>query len=479
MYKFQFYTFCILIFTKFATSSAIVHMTQNSLNGAKFYELRRSPQKFSKQNFEILKEPTNFTPTVICNSETIGLELNENFADIRIFSADHSNHPDCLRRFSLELEPKFVTRIDGPCGVRRLYKGIPSTSLTYSIRLIVSHNPTEPTFYDKIYDVTCSLHLKTMEVKASYDIITPQTTTLSSSSVQTKIGPKCKYSLHHDRVGGPRTASAHVGEVIYHRWKCAAPLYRGSRIRQTPEFIFKVYSCVVHDLKNRTYSIIDDDGCSLDEEIIPTPEYDIQNGVIYTPSKAFRFANSNHVHFKCMISVCSAVDPSCRASVPPKCTKSQKIGEKSVKKTRRALQNTSENLSIEQRLLRIHELMKMKKSENHTVEVGGATNFGEISMGRRRNDMMNDSWKHEEENFENQEKNYLEVEAEPLVVDRDYEVEKLHHIIDSYKLWTWILCTLNVFLVILCILVTFRLLKNKYIMDIKDKTNTIFKRVPF
>lgn len=80
--------------------------------------------------------------------------------------------------------------------------------------------------------------------------------------------------------------SMHHNFQVYHRWKCAAPLYENNR--QMPMLIFKVYACVVHDENNRTYAIIDDNGCSLDEEIIPTPEYDIENGVIYTPSKAFR-----------------------------------------------------------------------------------------------------------------------------------------------------------------------------------------------
>uniref|UniRef100_A0A1I7T5H0 ZP domain-containing protein n=1 Tax=Caenorhabditis tropicalis TaxID=1561998 RepID=A0A1I7T5H0_9PELO len=374
-----------------------------------------------------------------------------------MFASEHSHHPECIRRFSLEVEPQFVTRIDGPCGVRRVYKGVPSSSVTYSLRLIVSHNPDELTEFDKIYDVTCSLHLKTMEVKAAYDIISPQTTTLSSSTIQTKVGPKCKYSLHHDRVGGPKTASAHVGEVIYHRWKCAAPLYRD---QLQPNYIFKVYSCVVHDENDRTYAIIDDDGCSLDEEIIPTPEYDIENGVIYTPSKAFRFANSNHVHFKCMISVCSAVDPSCRNSVPPKCTRQQQQSQQRQEKTKKKRRQLPDEMTIEQRLLRIHELMKMKR-QNITVEVGGG------GAKRRNLEEMNNSF------------GRVVVAAEPLVVERDYEVQKLQHIIHSYQLWTWVLCTLNVFLVVLCVLVTFRLLKNKYIMDIKDKTKTVFRRVPF
>ncbi|CCD69971.1 ZP domain-containing protein [Caenorhabditis elegans] len=436
----------IWILTKtFTSASGIVHMTQNSLNGAKFYEFRRSPQKI-RDSFEI-KASGNFTPTVICDSDQIGLALNENFADIRMFSADHSHHPDCIRRFSLELDPQFVTRIDGPCGVRRAYKGVPSSFVTYSIRLIVSHNSDELTEFDKIYDVTCSLHLKTMAVETSYDIISPQTTTISSSTVHSRAGPgpKCKYSLHHTRVGGPRTVSAHVGEVVYHRWKCAAPLYENNR--QMPMLIFKVYACVVHDENNRTYAIIDDNGCSLDEEIIPTPEYDIENGVIYTPSKAFRFANSNHVHFKCMISVCSAVDPSCRNSVPPKCKNGL------AKKKRRQL---PEEMTIEQRLLRIHELMKVKR-ENITVEVGRPTKKL-LSHGAVP----------------------LEVEEVSLnVVNREYEIEKLEHILRSYQIWTWILCVLNVFLTVICVLMAFRVLKNKYIMDIKDKTKTVFRRVPF
>lgn len=53
-----------------------------------------------------------------------------------------------------------------------------------------------------------------------------------------------------------------------------------------------MYACVVHDENDRYYTIIDDNGCSLDEEIIPTPEYDVEQGLIYTPSKAFRWVGS-------------------------------------------------------------------------------------------------------------------------------------------------------------------------------------------
>ncbi|CTQ86903.1 ZP domain-containing protein [Caenorhabditis elegans] len=113
-------------------------------------------------------------------------------------------------------------------------------------------------------------------------------------------------------------------------------------------------------------------------------------------------------------------------------------------------------MTIEQRLLRIHELMKVKR-ENITVEVGRPTKKL-LSHGAVP----------------------LEVEEVSLnVVNREYEIEKLEHILRSYQIWTWILCVLNVFLTVICVLMAFRVLKNKYIMDIKDKTKTVFRRVPF
>uniref|UniRef100_A0A8R1DIF3 ZP domain-containing protein n=1 Tax=Caenorhabditis japonica TaxID=281687 RepID=A0A8R1DIF3_CAEJA len=423
---------CLTITQHFVTPSAIVHMTQNTLNSAKFFELRRSPQKKSiRDSFEI-KNSANFTPTAICDSEHIGLALNEHFADIRIFASDHSHVPECLRRFSLELEPKFVTRFDGPCGVRRQYKGAPSKFVDYTLRLIVSHNPLEITEHDRIYDLTCSFQLKSMQVRAAYNVKAAPNSSLISS-LPLKPVPKCRYSLHYGTVQGPRTVSARVGETIYHRWKCAT---------SQNAYIFKVYGCVVHDRNNRTYNIIDDDGCSLDEDIIPTPEYDVANGLIYTPSRAFRFANSNLVHFKCMISVCPSTEPSCQNSVPPKCRRRPKK------------RNLPEEMTIEQRLLRIRELMKQKRLQNANVTV-------EV-MGRRGPPEL--------------------VQAEPLNVasrDDDGDLAKYESIIRSYRLWTWILCSLNVVLVVICVLLTLRLVKNKYIMDIKDTSKTVFRRFPF
>ncbi|CAB3397526.1 unnamed protein product [Caenorhabditis bovis] len=185
---------------------------------------------------------------------------------------------------------------------------------------------------------------------------------------------------------------------------------------------------------NRTYTIIDKHGCSIDNEIMPTPEYDIVNNLIYTPSKAFRFATSNHVHFQCMISLCRRVDSKCRQQIPPRCRKSQK--------KRRAL-DTSE-LTIEQRLRRIQAIMNVENSTE--IGEGLITSVAET----------------------------LQVKEQ-----KDYTIEKYESIIRTYQAWTSILCILNILLVVVTILITLRLLKNKYIMDIKDKTQAIFRRSPF
>ncbi|CAI5452127.1 unnamed protein product [Caenorhabditis angaria] len=322
-------------FTKFRrrNSNGMFLMSPNNLNQARYYDIRRAPKKIIKIP-EISKTQE---PVAICDGDQIGIKFNEYFGNAQIFATQKKNIDECSQQFCLGSEPKFVTNINGPCGVVRKYTGVPSSMIMYQIRLILSFNSVEITESDKIFDITCTSLMKSQELDTSYTIKNISSSLLSNVE---NMAPKCKYSLHEGNFDGPRTTSAKVGDVIYHRWQCIST-----------DFLFKVYNCFVNDENNRTYTIIDENGCSLDEEIIPTPEYNMKLGMIYTPSRAFRFAKSNHVHFKCMVALCPKYDPDCQMSVPPKC------GKPKTTKKRRHLEEDNENMTIEQRLLRIQKYM--------------------------------------------------------------------------------------------------------------------------
>ncbi|KAK6758597.1 hypothetical protein RB195_016054 [Necator americanus] len=88
--------------------------------------------------------------------------------------------------------------------------------------------------------------------------------------------------------------------------------------------------------------------CSLDESILPHPTYDMVNGVVYTPSKAFRFTKSRRVHFNCMLSVCHKNDADCVKDIPPRCPRSLRKRE------------LPGDFSVEERLKNVHALMEVK-----------------------------------------------------------------------------------------------------------------------
>ncbi|PAV83515.1 hypothetical protein WR25_19877 [Diploscapter pachys] len=212
-------------------------------------------------------------PTIICGSEKIGLSVSHGFKG-RIYASHRELDPRCVHTITGTNAPLFTTPFDGPCGVRRVWNASPSNAIQYHLRVIVSYGFEQLTEEDKIFDLTCSYSLQNVTLEAFYDMVNFIPKAVNGSSLGI---PKCRYSLHKNRLDGPKTANARIGDVIYHRWQCPPAEYR-----------FKVYHCAVHNGHEKSYMIVDDRGCSLDEEVIPHPEYDVENGIVYTPAKAFR-----------------------------------------------------------------------------------------------------------------------------------------------------------------------------------------------
>ncbi|KAJ1370972.1 hypothetical protein KIN20_032826 [Parelaphostrongylus tenuis] len=87
------------------------------------------------------------------------------------------------------------------------------------------------------------------------------------------------------------------------------------------KFRFQGVSCYVRGGKRDSYLIINENGCSVDEAVLPHPTYDMTNGVVYASTMAFRFTKSRRVSFSCMISVCHK-DDYCMNDIPPSCPRS-------------------------------------------------------------------------------------------------------------------------------------------------------------
>uniref|UniRef100_A0A1I7WCS7 EF-hand domain-containing protein n=1 Tax=Heterorhabditis bacteriophora TaxID=37862 RepID=A0A1I7WCS7_HETBA len=261
----------------------LIRFTPNTLTQARFYELRKVPQKmFLREN---MREP----PILVCDKNTIGISLNQKFSG-RIFSSHQENNPACVQYVSKSSNARFITNLDGPCGVKKLRVVV----LSFDFDVLTEE--------DRIYDLTCVYSIKNISLDAYYD-------------------------------------------TIFHRWKCPSD-----------GFAFKVYRCFVHNGKKQSYMIVDDNGliyffsCSLDEDILPHPVYDLKYNTVYSPAKAFRFSQSTRVHFNCLLSVCPKWDEECMEDIPPRCSHSHRKRQLSGKPP------------IEQRLNRIHAVLEERNT---------------------------------------------------------------------------------------------------------------------
>ncbi|CAD6193190.1 unnamed protein product [Caenorhabditis auriculariae] len=403
-------------------SREVIRMSQNVLTQARFVPLRRSPpmlrnpilsRNLPRAPFTadppvmVIHNTVEDPPTVICSNGEIGLQLSHGVSG-RMFVSRMHHDINCVQYLKI---------------------------VDYTVRIVVSHEENSVTEFDKIYDVTCSFSVANVTVSAFLD-----TNDFEPEKVQTSLKlPKCRYSLHRNTVDGPKTLSSKVGDVIFHRWKCS-----------TSEYMFKVYGCTVHDGTNNTILLVDENGCSMDEEIIPHPEYDEANNVVFAPARTFRFSNSRRVHFKCLLAVCNKHDSTCSEQIPPRCRRNQKR------------QLNSSNISIEDRLRYIQTLFnrtltRKKPDVTRTITVTADS----ISSGGL---VVEDDFR-----------NVPRQNSDPLASI----VQQHERTVSIYKLWVLVLCIMNVMVTLVAVSACARVVKNKYVMDIKDSARTIMHRVPF
>uniref|UniRef100_A0A7I4Z2C2 ZP domain-containing protein n=1 Tax=Haemonchus contortus TaxID=6289 RepID=A0A7I4Z2C2_HAECO len=300
----------------------LIPFTPIALNQARFLRLQRIT--LGRLSARQDQKKAAGAPMLICGEGVMGIIMRDPFNG-RIFSSHREKDPECLQYVTKNTLPKFLTSLDGQCGVWSK-KSLMSSTTDFHLRIVVSFDYEYLTEEDKIYDLTCSYSSQNISVNAYYDTINFAAQSVRNSSVL----PTCHYSLRLNSPDGMRIHTAKIGQLVYHRWSCPSE-----------EFSFKVYRCYIHNGEHQSYLIINDKGCSLDETILPHPTYDSAKDLVYTASKAFRFTKSRRVYFNCMLSVCHRTDDECMREIPPRCPRT-------IQK-----RHLSDEFSVEERLERL------------------------------------------------------------------------------------------------------------------------------
>uniref|UniRef100_A0A914W5K0 Uncharacterized protein n=1 Tax=Plectus sambesii TaxID=2011161 RepID=A0A914W5K0_9BILA len=103
-----------------------------------------------------------------------------------------------------------------------------------------------------------------------------------------------------------------VGDELIHQWECDKSVMGG-------EFGMLVHSCSIVSLKTKKeVLLIDENGCSLDENVIGHPEYP-EPLVATVPGMAVKYADSSLMKYRCSLRFCNILKGECGKILPPRC----------------------------------------------------------------------------------------------------------------------------------------------------------------
>ncbi|KAI1703608.1 cuticlin-1 [Ditylenchus destructor] len=219
-----------------------------------------------------------------------------------VYVRGQSSNQDCVfhntRNVTIEL---------AKCNIRRKREVNPS-GVNYQMTVIVQLHPLFVTKVDRAYNVNCFYQEKRQDVNVEFGVsdITTQMITHDAKL------PACTYEVHRDSPNGPLVKYTRVGEQLYHVWACPSTMYQ-----------MLLYNCAAIDSKGKDYPILDENGCSKDEFLLPQITYSENNRRAYAPSSAFNFPDKNTMSFACKIRLCYNSD--CGNITPPRCGKSKVI----------------------------------------------------------------------------------------------------------------------------------------------------------
>ncbi|KAK0428641.1 hypothetical protein QR680_010924 [Steinernema hermaphroditum] len=231
----------------------------------------------------------------------------------RIFVKGMADKPQCVESFSVNSKTSMqFEMVNGQCNMRRSRKvGPEQRGVEQSITVIVSFHDVFITKVDRAYRTTCFYMEADRVVTNRFDVSMLPTTDL----IDTARMPTCTYTVRKDSIDGAVVKYARIGEPVFHVWKCDSDM-----------FGMLVHSCFVDDGNGEDRkSIIDENGCSIDDIIVPDLTYNHETNVAYSEVNVFKFADKVTTYFQCAISTCMLSEGMCAGKTPPRCGVSRDV----------------------------------------------------------------------------------------------------------------------------------------------------------
>ncbi|CEF70736.1 Zona pellucida domain-containing protein [Strongyloides ratti] len=181
-------------------------------------------------------------------------------------------------------------------------------AVTFTV--IVTFHKNFITKLDKSYQVICTYPEISKTVQTQINVSAPP-----PKDVSIVVNPpKCLYSLKN--IHNILVKHVNIGDEIMHEWTCES--------QNTNMYSMIVKNCYVEDGSGRKELIIDERGCSLDNNVLKTPIYSPNKMKAYVKSNVFKFPDRQYIDFQCNIGICINSEQDCSNISPPKCDDSYK-----------------------------------------------------------------------------------------------------------------------------------------------------------
>ncbi|VIO95410.1 cuticlin 1 precursor, putative [Brugia malayi] len=252
-------------------------------------------------------------PKVSCEESDLSLDvITAQPFHGNIFVKGRAKDSSCKQSYNYNSSNSYTLSL-GECGMQRL-RSINPRGINFIVTVIVSFHPAGfITKNDRAFHVKC-FYLEPDTIVTSALNISPLVTTELRDSLKL---PTCEYTVRRDGINGPQLTFANVGETVFHVWVCDG-VGMGMLVKK----------CFVTDGESTDHSVLDSDGCSLDNFLLGELVYDSSLMKAYAQSQVFKYADSNRLFFTCQIQLCQKAMGYCDGISPPKCSDEAAATEK-------------------------------------------------------------------------------------------------------------------------------------------------------
>ncbi|EFO15418.2 cuticlin 1 [Loa loa] len=252
-------------------------------------------------------------PKVLCEESDLSLDvITAKPFNGNIFVKGRAKDSSCKQSYNYNSSSSYTLSL-GKCGMQRL-RSINPRGVNFIVTVIVSFHPAGfITKNDRAFHIKC-FYMEPDTIVTSALHVSPLVTTELQDDLKL---PTCEYTVRRDGINGPQITFANVGETVFHVWVCNG-IGMGMLVKK----------CFVTDGEGTDHSVLDLDGCSLDNFLLNELVYDSTLMKAYAQSQVFKYADSNRLFFTCQIQLCQKTMGYCDGITPPKCSEEAHNKEK-------------------------------------------------------------------------------------------------------------------------------------------------------